>query len=130
MLLLEFALHSLVNLVLLIGGKGLDRALAVRRIAAFRRGEPVTLRCQYRTGTRTLGMRPGRVTLRRSGANVGSTGARVVRLAGPSLAVTVHGRGGTSLKCCTVGGERAELQILTWNSTMIALINEVIATRP
>ncbi|MGW3322698.1 hypothetical protein [Streptomyces virginiae] len=126
MLLLEFALHSLMDLVLWIGGKGLDRARSARRVAAFRRGEPVTLRCRYRTGAGASGMHPGKMTLRRSGAVLDGLGANELRLTGPSHAGIGGGRGGTALTCSTIEGEKAELLVLTWDSTMVALIEESI----
>ncbi|MFD4737027.1 hypothetical protein ACFWNR_14465 [Streptomyces virginiae] len=126
LLLLEFALHSLMDLVLWIGGKGLDRARSARRVAAFRRGEPVTLRCRYRTGGGASGMQPGKLTLLRSGAVLDGPGANGLRLAGPSDAAIGGGRGGTALTCTTVAGEKAELLVLTWDSTMVALITESI----
>ncbi|MFF2580360.1 hypothetical protein [Streptomyces goshikiensis] len=129
MLLLEFALHSLMDLTLWIGGKGLDRARCARRVAAFRRGEPVTLRCRYRTGAaagRASGMQPGKLTLGRSGAVLDGPGASALRLAGPAVAATGGGRGGTALTCTTAQGEKAELLLLTWDSAMVALIEESI----
>ncbi|MEU9994822.1 hypothetical protein [Streptomyces sp. NPDC050848] len=129
MLLLEFALHSLMDLVLWIGGKGLDRARSERRIAALRRGEPVTLRCRYRTGARPSGMQPGKITLRRSGAALDGPRADGLALAGPTGAATGGGRGGTALTCSTVEGEKVELLLLTWDSTLVALITESIDAR-
>ncbi|MFG2711351.1 hypothetical protein ACGFX2_12415 [Streptomyces goshikiensis] len=128
MLVLEFALHSLMDLTLWIGGKGLDRARCARRVAAFRRGEPVTLRCRYRTGAagRASGMQPGKLTLGRSGAVLDGPGASALRLAGPAGAATGGGRGGTSLTCTTIDGEKAELLVLTWDSAMVVLIKESI----
>ncbi|MFE7184025.1 hypothetical protein [Streptomyces erythrochromogenes] len=126
MLLLELALHSLMDLVLWTGGKALDRARCARRVAAFRRGEPVTLRCRYRTGGRPSGMQRGKITLLRSGATLDGPGANGLRLAGPCDAATGGGRGGTALNCTTVEGEKAELLLLTWDSTMVAVIVESI----
>ncbi|MFD3550678.1 hypothetical protein [Streptomyces goshikiensis] len=128
MLLLEFALHSLMDLTLWIGGKGLDRARSARSVAAFRRGEPVTLRCRYRTGApgRAGGMQPGKLTLGRSGAVLDGPGASALRLAGPAVAATGGGRGGTALTCTTVAGEKAELLLLTWDSALVAVIEESI----
>ncbi|WKV72811.1 hypothetical protein AW27_015490 [Streptomyces sp. PCS3-D2] len=126
MLLLELALHSLMDLALWIGGKGLDRARSARRVAAFRRGEPVTLRCRYRTGARASGMQPGKITLLRSAAVLDGPGAKALRLAGPSDAAIGGGRGGTALTCNTIQGEKAELLVLTWDSTMVGIIAESI----
>ncbi|WP_405423999.1 hypothetical protein [Streptomyces erythrochromogenes] len=126
MLLLELALHSLMDLALWTGGKALDRARCAQRVAAFRRGEPVTLRCRYRTGGGPSGMQRGKITLIRSGATLDGPGANGLRLAGPCDAATGGGRGGTALNCTTVEGEKAELLLLTWDSAMVAVIVESI----
>ncbi|WP_149183589.1 hypothetical protein [Streptomyces sp. TRM49041] len=136
MLLLEFVLHSLMDLVLWIGGKGLDRSRSARRIAAFRRGEPVTLRCRYRMGGQGPAMRRGNITLRRSGVFLNGPGANGLRLSGPAAAATGGGRGGTALTCTaeaagrsgTAGGG-AELLILTWDAEMVKLITDTMAVR-
>lgn len=133
MLLLEFVLHSLMDLVLWIGGKGLDRARSARRVAAFRRGETVTLRCRYRIRVQGPAMRSGKVILSRSGAVLDSPGAKGLRLSGPAAAATGGGRGGTALTCTAAvdgaSGEQAELLILTWDSEMVRIITESISAR-
>ncbi|MFD6230097.1 hypothetical protein ACFWFZ_24970 [Streptomyces sp. NPDC060232] len=129
MLLLELALHSLMDLVLWVGGKGLDRARSARRIAALRNGEPVTLRCRYRTGAQASGMQPGKLMVNRSGATLDGPRANGLQLTGPTEAATGGGRGGTVLVCATAQGERAELLLLTWDSTLVALIKERVDAR-
>lgn len=128
MLLLEFLLHSLMDLVLWTGGKGVDRSRSARRVAAFRRGEQVTIRCKYRTGPSAPSMQPGKITLSGSGAVLEGPAVNRVRLAGPAEAATGGGRGGTAVSCTTVTGEKVELLVLTWDSEMVALIRETIDT--
>ena len=135
MLLLEFAAHCLMDLVLWVGGKGLDRARSARRIAALRSGEPVTLRCRYRTGAQAAGMQAtgmqrGKLTLSRSGATLDGPRTSGLQLTGPTGTATGGGRGGTAVTCATVDGEKVELLLLTWDSTLVALVGEALDARP
>ncbi|MFD3938846.1 hypothetical protein ACFWSF_28895 [Streptomyces sp. NPDC058611] len=129
MLLLEFAAHCLMDLVVWVGGKGLDRARSARHITALRGGEPVTLRCRYRTGDRPAAMQRGKLTLSRSGATLDGPRTSGLRLAGPTGTATGGGRGGTAVTCATVEGEKVELLLLTWDSTLVALVKEALETR-
>ncbi|MFJ8695698.1 hypothetical protein [Streptomyces roseolilacinus] len=131
MLVLEFALHALMDLVPWLGGKALDRTRAARRAAALRRGEAVTLRCRHRVPAHGPATYPGRLTVSRTGVTLDAPGARGVTLSGPVGAVTGGGRGGTVLTCTATSadgtGEKAELSLLTWDEETVRAVREALS---
>ncbi|MFF8384213.1 hypothetical protein ACF053_11305 [Streptomyces kanasensis] len=131
MLVVEFVLHALMDLVLWAGGRSLDRVRAARRIAAYRRGEPVTLRCRYRVRAHGPSTRPARLTLGHSGATLDAPGARGLALSGPTGAATGGGRGGTVLTCTATGPDgaprQAEVSLLTWDAALVRTVEEAVA---
>ncbi|CAL9298933.1 hypothetical protein [Streptomyces sp. NPDC050585] len=126
LLLLEFALHTLMDLGVRLGGRALDRARSARRVAAYRRGETVRLRCRYRMGAQAPELRRGTLVMSRSGIVLGGVPGGPVRLAGPVSAVSGGGRGGTSLSCTAVpaggSGAPAELLLATWDVELVRLV--------
>ncbi|MEU3631931.1 MULTISPECIES: hypothetical protein [Streptomyces] len=134
LLLLELAAHTLTDLVVWVGGKALDRSLSARRVAAFRRGETVRLRCRYRLGAQAPAIRRGTLALSRSGAELRPGGGSAgVRLAGPVSAVSGGGRGGTSLSCTAVpeggGGTPVEVLLTTWDVELVRLVAGTVSGR-
>ncbi|WP_228976042.1 hypothetical protein [Streptomyces sp. DH12] len=131
MLVLEFVLHALMDLVLWVGGRSLDRVRAARRVAAYRRGEPVTLRCRYRVRPGGRSTHPARLTLSRTGASLDAAGARGLALSGPTGAAIGGGRGGTVLTCTATGADgtprEAELALLTWDAELVSAVEEAVA---
>ncbi|MEV4195207.1 hypothetical protein [Streptomyces toxytricini] len=127
MLVLELAVYALMDLVLWAGGKTWDRARSARRIAAFGRGEPVTVRCRYRKGAQAPAMARGKIVLSRSGAVLERPGRQALRLVGPVTTATGGGRGGTALTCTAAdsaggSGEQVVLLLLTWDAQMARLV--------
>ncbi|MEU7229343.1 hypothetical protein [Streptomyces chrestomyceticus] len=129
-MLLKFALHSLMDLVLWTGGKGLDRARSARKTAAFRRGETVTLRCRFRIRAQGPAMHRGSITLNRSGVFLDGPGAKGRRLSAPAASATGGGRGGTAVDCTvtTKDGVTKQLELLlpTWDKELLKLITETM----
>lgn len=133
LLLLEFALHALMDLGVWLGGTALDRVRSARRVAAYRRGETVRLRCRYRTGARADGLRRGTVVLSGTGVVLDGASDAPVRLAGPVSAVSGGGRGGTSLTCTAVpaggSGTPAEVLLPTWDVELVRLVAGTVSGR-
>ncbi|WP_284577052.1 hypothetical protein [Streptomyces sp. 2P-4] len=132
MLLLELAVYSLMDLVLWAGGRTWDRARSARRIAAFGRGEAVTVRCRYRKGAQAPAMARGKIVLSRSGTVLERPGRQALRLTGPVSAATGGGRGGTALTCTAAdpaggSGEEVVLLLLTWDAQMVRLVADSVS---
>lgn len=132
LLLLEFALHTLMDLGVRLGGRALDRARSARHVAAHRRGGTVRLRCRYRLG-QAADLRRGTLVLSPAGVVLGGVPEGPVRLAGPVSAVSGGGRGGTSLSCTAVpaGGSAvpAELLLVTWDVELVRLVAGTVSGR-
>ncbi|OEJ95347.1 hypothetical protein [Streptomyces thermolilacinus] len=130
---LEFALHALMDLGVWLGGTALDRPRPPRRVAAYRRGETVRLRCRYRMGARAADLRRGTVVLSGTGVVLDGASEEPVRLAGPVSAVSGGGRGGTSLTCTAVpaggSGTPAELLLPTWDVELVRLVAGTVSGR-
>ncbi|MFG3507405.1 hypothetical protein ACGF5F_18130 [Streptomyces sp. NPDC047821] len=130
LLLLEFALHCLMDLALWLFGRTFDKTVAARRVASFRRGEGAVLRCRYRVRAEGPGaMRRGRLTLTRAGAVLDRAGAESLRLTSPGDVATGGGRGGTTVVCEAVGAGTVELLVPTWDPALVKLITDTMAAR-
>ncbi|SHK79619.1 hypothetical protein SAMN05216268_101343 [Streptomyces yunnanensis] len=127
-MLLEFVLFSLMDTVFWIGGKSLDRARSARRIAAFRRGERITLRCRFRIRAQGPAMHRGRIVVSASGVVLDGPGPRALALSGPAAAATGGGGFGTALDCTVTAedgsAKKIELLVSTWDAKLVELITE------